>query len=491
MSFEPRDWQKYAADQCVAIALAGADRALIYACPGSGKTFGGLYIASELKRRAGLGPKLVVFTPNLAIKTQWIERAEAVGFKLRPVLDIRELLDDELELEECGFVLTYQQAIGCKNVLRQFCERHKPIVILDEVHHTEGPRADREGNQWGISIETACKAASFKLCTTGTPFRQGNLPITFVRYNDNGEAIALVRYTYAQAIIDGHCRALEFNFYDGEIEWHDGQHIIAADFTTPLTKRRKRQRLRAAISTEGEFTTNMLKEAHKCLIELRRNEGVDARAAGLVVAENSKHANEIAIELEKISGIKPVVVHYKIDEAIAEINRFRDGDAMWIIGVAMISEGVDIPRLRVGVYATNITAPLYFHQFCGRFCRVMKSRQERSFIWMPDDPELTAVAMEINKEKFHALGELEPVKPVRGGEGGRKRREINVEDSNSELVGKAIPGFRVDADFVKQHRAAISDLRLKNSQCLHWTDLECLKLLVSCGVIKGPSEAAE
>ena len=41
----------------------------------------------------------------------------------------------------------------------------------------------------------------------------------------------------------------------------------------------------------------------------------------------------------------------------------------------MVSEGVDIPRLRVGVYATAAKTPLIFRQIVGRFVRTLAGRR--------------------------------------------------------------------------------------------------------------------
>ena len=56
-------------------------------------------------------------------------------------------------------------------------------------------------------------------------------------------------------------------------------------------------------------------------------------------------------------------------DGIREDRRFADGDAPWIVAVRMVSEGVDIPRLRVGVYATNTVTELFFRQAVGRLVR--------------------------------------------------------------------------------------------------------------------------
>lgn len=491
--FEPRAWQRYGADQLVAAARAGADRALVYACPGSGKTFGGLLMALDLIKRIKRTKHLIVMTPNLAIKSQWIDRARLMGLELLPIKNACELRQSQLPFGVHGYIMNYQQAIHVKRSLRIFCETHEPIVVLDEVHHTAGSEKDKEGNAWGVAIEYACSPASFKICTTGTPFRQGSNPIAFVTYNEKGEATATVRYPYEQAMRDGVCRPINFEFYDGVISWETKSgNIIKADFQKELTKKLSRERLEAAISTDGRFPFRMLHAAHEKLKEIRANPGVDANAAGLVVAMSTKHADAIADVLEAISGEHPIVVHNKIDDAQDKIEAFRNSNNPWIVGINMLSEGVDIPRLRVGVYATRITAPLYFHQFCGRFTRVQaplpEGRRERSFVFLPEDDDLESIAIEIDKEKYHALGEEER---VRFGSGGQRecgsRREISVEDSDAKVTGNMINGVFFPRPFIEQHRNLIAELKIKNPSLHHMPDIEVLKFCVDVGRVEAPA----
>lgn len=493
-AFTPRPWQKNAADQVVAAARAGADRALIYACPGSGKTYGGLLAALDLIRRVKATGSVIVITPNLAIKSQWIKRAIELGLTLLEIKDGDQLRQPALPFGAHGYILSYQQAINIKRSLRLFCEQMKPIVILDEVHHTAGSLTDRDGNAWGVSVEWACGPSSFKLCTTGTPFRQGNNPIAFVHYNDAGEATATVRYTYEQAIKDGVCRPIEFEFYDGEISWESKTgRSVTAGFEDKLTKRLSRERLEAALSVDGQFPFRMLEAAHAKLTALRSGAGVDASAAGLVVAINTAHANAIAGVLTDLTGAPPVVVHNRIDDAQGLIDSFRDGTAPWIVGINMMSEGVDIPRLRVGVYATRIRAPLYVHQFCGRFARVQESRRERSFIYLPRDPDLEEIAVEIEKEKFHALGEEMPPRGRGGAAGGRGRRQgLNVEDSDGAPVATAYGGMVFPRAYVEAHRDRITDFKREHPAEHDRPDVEILKWMVTLGVVAAPLvQAAE
>jgi superfamily II DNA or RNA helicase len=482
VNFQPREWQKEAADTVVANAKQGQTSALIYACPGSGKTLGGLLISSRLIQKVKQTDTVIVVTPNLAIKSQWIARArEAFGLNLVEVKDVRRLLDDMLPLGVSGYIMSYQQAANNSNALRVFSDRHKPIVILDEVHHTAGNSEARGGNAWGVSVESAFRGASFILCTTGTPFRQGNNPIAFVHYNDMGEATATTKYPLSAAIRDGVCRPIDFQFFDGSIEWTSrGGESVRHTFADNLTKKLQRERLEAALSVDGEFPFKMIQEADAKLEFIRSQGGMDGRAGGLVVAMDTAHADAIAALLERVSGQKPVVVHNKIDEAQDLITKFNDSDDKWIVGVSMLSEGVDIPRLRVGVYATRIRAPLYFHQFCGRFSRVQESPRERSFIFLPRDTELEAICLEIDQEKYHALGEEGALRSKSSGSSnGRRRRDIEVEESDSQAVANVFGGELYSVSEIEANRTEITDFRQRHPSYRFMSDTEVYALIRS------------
>lgn len=485
---KPRDWQSRGADICVSAHQAGCDRALVYGCPGSGKTYGSLHIAKSLIVRCGKTSAIVVITPNLAIRTQWIRTAAELGITLEEVRDGAVLSQGILNMgQPHGFILGYQQAINLKHSLKIFCETARPVVVLDEVHHTAGRRADRDGNAWGSAVEFACQQASFKLPTTGTPFREGDEPIAFVTYNPAGEATATVRYPYGDAIRDGVCRQVEFEFFDGYVQWETkGGRQITADFSRKLNQKLARERLEAALSTEGEFPVTMLSAAHQKLMEIRSGSGADANAAGLVVAIDVDHAQKLAEQLQEITGEKPIIVHSRIDEAQDLIDAFRNGSAKWIIGIQMISEGVDIPRLRVGVYATRIRTALYFHQFVGRFTRVQDSQAERSFVFLPRDSEIEAIAIEIEKERYHALGQEPPARRRRrGGIGGKGG--IEVIDSESELVASATGGLSFPIEYKRQHAELIRCFRRDYPSYSSWSDAQILQVHVATKSIEPPA----
>lgn len=484
--FIPRKWQVRAINQCADLFEGGFERALIFACPGSGKTYGALLVAQRLMKSSPIANKVVVLTPNLAIKSQWIDRSKEMGLNLIAINDAEVLLAGIDDMFSGGFILTYQQAINMRASLRLFCDTHRPIAILDEVHHTCGPMGHRDGNVWGTTVSYSLDNASFKLCTTGTPFREGPNPIAFVKYTDDTRvAHAHVEYGYEEAIRDRVCRPIQFEVYDGEMEWSDSKGISTqADFGSKLTKIKSKERLRAAVSMDGRFPIKMLSDANDRLIAIRQEPGAASRAAGMVLAMDISHAENIAEELSIIAGVRPVIVHNKIDDSLEKINSFRDSDLPWIIGIQMLSEGVDIPRLRVGVYCTNIRATLYFHQFCGRMTRVQSGDIERAYVFMPADPELEATAKSIEKEVAHALGEEVPFREPTGARGRRGDGPgIMVEDSDGELHSSLFSGRSISADYLRKHEGIIREYADMSPSFRNLSQVEIAMMLVKAKVL--------
>ena len=73
-----------------------------------------------------------------------------------------------------------------------------------------------------------------------------------------------------------------------------------------------------------------------------------------------------------------------------------------MVAVRMVSEGVDVPRLAVGVYATSASTPLYFAQAVGRFVRARR-RGEIASVFLPSVAPLLALASALELERDHAL----------------------------------------------------------------------------------------
>jgi len=107
-------------------------------------------------------------------------------------------------------------------------------------------------------------------------------------------------------------------------------------------------------------------------------------------------------------------------DASARIGAFSAGQRRWLVSVLMVSEGVDIPRLRVGVYATAARTELFFRQVIGRFVRRTPApKAQMSYLLMPADTRLKVLASRVEEERNHALRvkeevEVERERPERG-----------------------------------------------------------------------------
>jgi superfamily II DNA or RNA helicase len=102
----------------------------------------------------------------------------------------------------------------------------------------------------------------------------------------------------------------------------------------------------------------------------------------------------------------------------------------------MVSEGVDIPRLRVGVYFTIVKAELFFRQAVGRFVRVLKDLlYQDAFIFIPQDREVVKLAENIQTERDHALDEAERA----GAPGQDGQTDLFGNEYTPALQGRFIP----------------------------------------------------
>ena len=299
-----------------------------------------------------------------------------------------------------GVAVTYQTVAAGPATHKAACTARGTLLIADEPHHMGELAA------WGQSAARAFAGARFRLLLSGTPFRSDNAAIPWVRYDEDGISASDHAYTYTDALVDGVCRPITFLAYGGEMEWISGGRTRSADFDVVLPRQESARRLRTALDADGDWMAEVLRDADLKLSECRADGHCDA--GGLVIAADKAHAAEIAARLEEVSRERPAVVTSDDPGASAAIDRFASGTERWLVSVLMVSEGVDIPRLRVGVYATAARTELFFRQVVGRFVRRTPSpRRQMSFLLLPADPQLKELAARVEEERRHALA-LQP-----------------------------------------------------------------------------------
>lgn len=210
---------------------------------------------------------------------------------------------------------------------------------------------------------------------------------------------------------DGVCRPVSFIPFDGTMSWQSGDDTIEASFADAVSSDQRARRYRTAISTDLEGALpKILRDANARLTGLRQSSHPEA--GGLVVAADGDHARKVAASLHRTTGTPPVVVMHTDAAAHRKLEGFRTGTDPWIVAVNMVSEGVDIPRLRVGVYATAAKTAMIFRQIVGRFVRTIPDRPvEGSWLYIPAEPTLRLHAGEIAKELVPFLRKKEEIDP--------------------------------------------------------------------------------
>jgi superfamily II DNA or RNA helicase len=403
-----RPWQQEATE---AVRAHSATSFLASATPAAGKTTFGLHIAHRMLG-ARFVSRVVVAGPTTHICRQWAADAGRYGIDLEPN---RPNADGPESADFHGVAVTYQTIAAGPDTHRLAAARRPTLLIADEPHHMGDQAA------WGLQTRKAFDGAHFRLLLSGTPFRSDNSAIPWVTYDEDGLSRADYAYGYPQALVDRVCRPITFLPYDGEMEWISDGRLRSADFDLVLPAAEAARRLRTALSPDGEWMGEVLRDADARLSEVRTDGHPDA--GGLVIASDQDHARAIAARLGSVSGEQPELVMSDEPEASRRLADFASSDRRWLVSVLMVSEGVDIPRLRVGVYATAARTELFFRQVVGRFIRTTpEPHRQMSYLLMPADPRLKALAHEIELERRHAL-DLAP---------DAEEEEIEIDDLDPE-----------------------------------------------------------
>jgi len=428
-----RAWQQAAA---AAVFSHAGDAFLASATPAAGKTTFGLHVAHRMLTE-GRVARVAVVAPTTHIARQWAADAARYGLDLEPN---RPNATGPEPRDRHGVAVTFQTVAAGPAVHRRRCAEVPTLLIADEPHHMGEQAA------WGRSTVEAFARARFRLLLSGTPFRTDDTPIPWVSYDADGFSEPDFAYGYTDALLDHVCRPVTFHLNDGDMEWMSDGRLRAADFTVGLPAAEAARRLRTALDPDGDWIAHVLRDAVLRLERIRAGDHPDA--GGLVVAADKEHAEALAERLARVAGERPEIVTSDAPDASGRIARFAAGSGTWLVSVLMVSEGVDIPRLRVGVYATSARTDLFFRQVVGRFIRRTPApRDQMSHVYLPADPTLKRLAAQVEEERRHALtlepkGDpfAEPVERVRSEPGDAFSALSSSAHGDAEMLLTTQPG---------------------------------------------------
>jgi superfamily II DNA or RNA helicase len=387
-----RTWQRRA---LAAYLLRRPNDFLAVATPGAGKTTFALRVAAELLADRTVAAVTVV-TPTEHLKNQWALAAAAHGIALDPTF---RNADGATARDFRGAIVTYAQVAAAPALHRARTSNRRTLVVLDEVHHAG------DALSWGDAVRDAFEPAARRLALTGTPFRSDENPIPFVRYEPEPDgalrSAADHAYGYGEALRDGVVRPVIFLAYSGEARWRTRAGLeLSARLGEPGTAEHVSRAWRTALDPSGDWLPAVLRAADQRLSQVRASM---PDAGGLVIASDQTAARAYAARLREITGSAPALVLSDDRGSTARIAAFGASDERWMVAVRMVSEGVDVPRLAVGVYATSASTPLYFAQAIGRFVRARRAGETAS-VFLPSVPPLLRLAGELEAVRDHVLG---------------------------------------------------------------------------------------
>jgi superfamily II DNA or RNA helicase len=409
---------------------------LLAAVPASGKTFASLLPAQTFlndRRR-----KLFILTPTVEIQTNWQRVAhEDFGIELQTDLES----DRDLHPNFQGAVLTYAALTEfTSQFLRMMSGRYEIMGIADEIHHLTDEAT------WGERYRKAFEFASRRLATTGTPFRsKPHEPIPFLRVDPlTSKYIIDFPYDYPRALEDKRIRAVAFHRYDFAITLAIDGYERKLDWLDAAISAEDSDKLLNQAIFDADFVAQLLDDASRQLNHLRE---VTPDAGGLILCRDSDHALRTASIAESLLGERPEVIVHDRAKATTTVDAFKRSKSRWVVAVRQISEGADIPRLRVLVYLTNWTTDLFFRQAIGRVLRRRDEQELWAYGYLPNHPDLRAHARTIEQWQEHVLADRKPGDDEKrpAGPRGEGPAQVVVE-SEADYAGMTARGTEYDDD---------------------------------------------
>jgi superfamily II DNA or RNA helicase len=466
---------------------------LLHAFPACGKSLAQL-VAAKVLIDHGFIDSVIVIVPWSLLASQMIEDGASVGLKL----------DDkgvEPRPGHQGVVTTYQKVGYCKNdqmvTAEQFseaCRGKRIMVIADECHHMG------DGRNWARGFLSAFNLnATVRLVTSGTPYRSDNFQIPWVEYDNQRIVLRgpdAFSFDYGPTADDpkgalGWCYVRDVAFSSwakGKVDFtiqtkdavthavineeryelginenvdelypceFDDDGIRVVD-NRALRESIKAHRRHAIIECGTEkhplgtqYVQDQLVDANNQLDEIRR---FHPHASGLIVCKSILHARAVEKALKFHTGEQAVTILSDTGTSVSDRRLLRDFKnnrtrtrEKWLIAVAKVSEGVDIPHLRVLVYLSHIKQSMRWTQILGRILRVEQGIEydmQTAYFFQYDDgvdsiyddtteqpllnPDgshqsesvgIRLYAEDLMNQRFHAL-RARPAQPVGGSGGG-------------------------------------------------------------------------
>lgn len=377
-----RRWQS----ECISKALhkfsVPGNHFLCLATPGAGKTVMASVLAAKLLEQNQID-LILCFSPSVIVSSDF-EHALAVHTNTR--------MDGLLGSK--GRSLTYQAMLFLDDGFWKLFDSNRIFVIFDEIHHCAGDGLGN-ANAWGQKIIQHIQGrATYSLALTGTPWRSDQVPIALSSYCRQQKIHCDYVYGLTQAVADNVCRTPKITLIDNDRVWvkHNNEVFKFSCFGDLLKE--SKCSYQQLIENEA-LISYFIDKSSKKLSAIRKQH---SSAGGLIVAATVEHANKISEILYRRTGDQAYIATYREEDPLSIINTFKYNSEKWIISVGMISEGTNIPRLRVCCHLTRVKTELHFRQVLGRILRSNNEANDEGFLYMPAEPNLLEYANRVAQE---------------------------------------------------------------------------------------------
>ncbi|MFV8461242.1 DEAD/DEAH box helicase [Vibrio campbellii] len=415
-----RKWQSECSDRALEKYQSNYSHFFCQATPGAGKTVLAANIASRLLQ-SGMVDLVLCFSPSLTV-SDGIKRTFSSVLKCT----------FNGGMGSVGQSLTYQSIQFLNDEFWQTLRNHRVFVVFDEIHHCSGSEVGN-ANIWGQQVLTKIQGlATFTLALSGTPWRSDSLPIVMGEYSDpDGQLIVDYQYTLKQAIADGVCRTPKIVLVDNEHLSVSSSEKVES-FSSILEMLKQTNTSYRSVIHNQEAMEYLLGLGCERLAKVRLG---SPNAGGLIVAASVQHAQTIKEILSKNFGQTVSIVTYRHEEPLAEIERYRQSDAQWIVSVGMISEGTDIPRLQVCCHMSSVKTELYFRQVLGRILRVNNAINQQAWLFTFAEQSLIEFAERIEQDIPKSCLYVNMVEPIETEFSERRNdlsAKLSLEPKNSD-----------------------------------------------------------
>lgn len=392
-----RRWQQEAIDKFN--RLAKAHRVFVVeACPGAGKT----RFALQCAKQAGY-ERVFVLTHTTSLQHQWETAASRFDFNLSLG---KSLAGPNGACWTLGLVS--RSSAVCAGRIRREAREHRTLLIIDEMHHLGQQKT------WGQAAAELIAVADRTLALSGTPFRHDDDKIAGCEYAGVPEELVVhYRYGYRDGLADGVVLPIEFLFQTGRGVWLNGTQTKEARLHETQSEVEISRALQSIIKPDSEWVNAVCRHAVDDLLKLRRSKMPNA--ALLFIADNKAAAHHAGRRLSRILGVDVPVATEDDDHAHRTISDFARSTAPAIVAVNMINEGVDIPRLKIGIHASATRTELFVRQMVGRFIRTTGDLVEDGVLpvlHMPAVTPLIEIAKRIETDCKHVLNERDQLESL-------------------------------------------------------------------------------